>query len=243
MAIPTTYAPYPDLPVVAADVHELLKERKAQLRHTAYDIGAAYGIIVDPVVGTGTLPEELDRLFEQYDADLLIMGMSGASLTRKILGSNTISVLQRARYPVLVVPAESKYKKIEKILFACDYNEIATYNRLSFLKELALSYHASIQILHINHIHGLSLVGEAVSTYKPVKLEKLLRGIKHSYNEIPHKDIVEGIEEGVKNYDADLLIMVPRKSDFWDRLWGRSTTREMALLAHIPLLTLPNPIE
>ena len=52
--------------------------------------------------------------------------------------------------------------------------------------------------------------------------------------------VVDGIEREIRETKADLLVMVPHKLNFWESLFHQSTTRSMALRAHIPILVLPN---
>jgi nucleotide-binding universal stress UspA family protein len=68
-----------------------------------------------------------------------------------------------------------------------------------------------------------------------------LQGISHDYIFIEEENALKGIEAGIDEFQADLLVMVPQKHGFWDTVMNRSTTRKIALHTHIPLLALPNP--
>lgn len=227
------------------DNQKLVADNKARLEKIAQETSSTYGVPVEALSRTTLLLDDLEDLCKQYEDPLVVVGMRGESLERKIFGSMTSSVLREGKYPVLVVPAEAGFRDIAKILFACDYGSLSVLNQLRPLKDLALTFRARLQILHIEQ--RLALAEEEPSGTKKSKrpdgpkLESIFRGIRHTYKEVESEDIIEGIEKGIKEYHADMLVMVPHKLGFWDYMLNRSNTRTMALRTHIPLLALPNP--
>ncbi len=224
------------------DLQEFIAENKARLTKIAEETAKNYEVKVEAQSGTSLLQDELDALCHQYPEPLVVVGMRGNSLERKIFGSITTSVVRRGKYPVLVVPAEAHFQDIAKILFAYDYHTLKDTNLLSPLKKLAQHFRAQIQVLHLMQTPALTFMEEDIpfTIKKGPSLEKIFRGIKHNYKELETEDIVGGIEKGIEEYGADLLVMVPHKPGFWDNILNRSKTRKMALKTHIPLLALPN---
>jgi len=58
---------------------------------------------VDYVLRHGSPHDEILRVAEERDADLIIMGARGAGLTASPWGSVSSGVVREARFPVLVV--------------------------------------------------------------------------------------------------------------------------------------------
>lgn len=234
LPIPASTPPFP-----VPDIHELMAINKARLEQLAAGITHTYGIIVESVSITGSFREELDEVVQRFDAALVIMGMRTGSLSRSLFGSATTAIIRHGRFPVLVVPDNARFQGIAKILFACDFNSLKGNNQLDMLQALAQTFKARVQVFHVEQEEEeLVPAGKAPDT---PKLERILRGIKHTYRNLQEVEVVDGIEQGIQDYMPDLLVMVPNKPDFLDRLLNLSNTRKMVLQTHVPLLTIPNP--
>jgi hypothetical protein len=71
-------------------------------------------------------------------------------------------------------------------------------------------------------------------------IDKTFTGINYYYKNIQSREIINAIQEEVKETKADLLIMAPYKYGFWDCMVHRSKTRMMASGNNVPLLSLPS---
>lgn len=234
-AIPTAPAP-----LALPAIEELLAENAARLQAVGERIAKQHDVEVECQTTTGILKEELDKLVNRRRADLVIMGMRGASLSRSLFGSITTAVLYHAHYPVLVVPEYASYQGLCRILFAHQYKYLLQAHQLDLLADIARTYNAQIQLLHVESLEEEPELWGGTATEKGATMEQLLRGIRHSYKFIRDDDVVKGIERGIAESEADLLVMVPHKADFWDTVLNRSNTRKMALHTSIPLLALPS---
>lgn len=221
-------------------IQESLAEDQARLEELATQITNEYGVPAEAQCSVSPLIEHLGTLGSQYDESLVVMGMRSKSFGLKLFGSVTTSVLSEGKYPVLVVPAGAQYRGIAKILFACDYNSLSILHQLTYLRDLALKSKARIQILHIVEQPDMVMAGHHPEHRGGPKLEQVFRGVKHSYKEVALEDVIEGIEKGVQEFEADILTMVPHKAGFMDYLLNRSHTRKIAFRTHVPLLALPN---
>ena len=86
--------------------------------------------------------------------DLIVMGLSGKNaLTRLIIGSNTIKIIQELKYPVLAIPSKAEFIPIHKIGFACDYQKIKQATPVSLLKKNVTDSNAYLYVLNINSIN------------------------------------------------------------------------------------------
>jgi nucleotide-binding universal stress UspA family protein len=102
-----------------------------------------------PAVSAGTM---ITGYTSEYDIDLIIMGTHGRrGLGHLLLGSITEEVVRSASCPVLTI-RESKdlqpAEKLEHILVPIDFSEHSKKS-LVYAKELAASYGARLQLLHI----------------------------------------------------------------------------------------------
>lgn len=221
-----------------AAVEELVNEKKAQLELLSCQMANKYRIETDWSCSFGNVCFELDEQVKKYQADVVVMGMGGDSLERKLFGNSTTTLIRHAKFPVLVVPGDIDLKEVDRVLFACDLNCRFSLQSLKMLNEMAHSLHAQVQVLHIESVKkeesSLEAVGDA-----PAWSESVI-DVEHSHKEIESNNVIKGIETGVKEFNADLLVMVPQRYGFWNNLIHKSKTCEMAARTRVPLLSIPN---
>ena len=223
-------------------VYKMLAENKKRLEKLTSRISIDNEIWVEYISNISYVAEELEKQVKRLQADLVVMGMRNDCLDRKLFGSTTTSVIRHAKFPVLIIPEGVSFLGFKKFLFACDYSFLPKAPQLRLLKELASMFKSEIQFLHIDNIEKEpeSLKqSPPEGTTKTLLLEETFNGLTHSYREIKNHSIKEGIKRGIRDFQADLLIMTPHKTGFFDFIFNRSITRKMALTTNIPLLTLP----
>ncbi len=93
---------------------------------------------------------EINRVAKDFKADLIVMGSHGASGLKEVfVGSNTEKVVRTSDTPVLVVKNRLQSLKIDKVVFACDFNMdfiIPFKNAWNFFEKLG----AEFQVVFIN---------------------------------------------------------------------------------------------
>lgn len=225
----------------ATGVTELLKENKLKLKLQASSITKQYGIETEVITNISYVAEEVERLALKLKADLVVMGMRGKNAEPGFFGSVTTFVIGQGTLPVLVVPEEAGYKGIERILFACDTHCLAPENRLPLLREMAQIFRAKVEVLQVHKLGAPAEVAEVNEFAGPSGMEEILDGVVHDYRDISDDHILGGIDRGVREFEADMLVMVPHHTGFWNTLFNRSKTRKMAMLTEVPLLSIPNP--
>jgi nucleotide-binding universal stress UspA family protein len=236
LATPSSSAPF-SMPTV----DELIRLNNQRLTLIGEILAETYGLDIEAVTTTSLFMDGLLKQVRKQKADLVVMGMRGSSLTTKLFGSTSSAVIKEAKFPVLIVPEDASFYGIRRILFACDYQYLTRNSNLTPIQDLATTLKARVQILHVEKIDS-PLDGPLM---KPVKknrpdMEALLQGIKHEYKFLRETNIALGIEKGIEDYNADLLVMVPHKMKFWESIFTPSITRKLAMHAHIPMLALPN---
>jgi len=237
------------LPVHASNAHlsgeaydSIIANNKARLEALAYKTADKFSVEVECNVTMSPFISELDHLVLTSNAELVILGMHDNDWTDKLLGNTATAVIHIASYPVMIIPEKASFKGIKKILFA--YNEASIKrNELPLLKELSSIFDAQIKVYHVSRKRELAFTGEQGTAIANDTIEMVLHEVEHSYDGVSEEDVVEGIEKGVKEFEADMLVMVPFRPHFWDGLTYKSKTRKMSLKTVVPLLVLPNPVK
>jgi len=108
------------------------------------------GIALEMTVQNYKRFHEIDDVANDFNASLIIMGSHGATGFKEIfVGSNTEKVVRTSRVPVLVIKKKPSKFKLDKVVFACDFNLdfIESFKRASnFFKELNVQF----QVVYIN---------------------------------------------------------------------------------------------
>jgi nucleotide-binding universal stress UspA family protein len=185
----------------------------------------------------GELSFVINGISERENIDFVVMGTKGASGLKKFFaGSNTAAVVASVKCPVLAIPEKVNYKPPVRIAFAADYEELENHYILSPLSDLCRQYGSELMIVNIQPEGELINADHAVSG---IALHNVWEDISHDFFTIENSDIAEALSGFIEENDADLLVMVARQRNFFNRIFRSSVTRQMSMLAKVPLLVLP----
>lgn len=207
----------------AEDKYSKLKQEIPELNkpEVTFDIKLAF--VLDAIL----------KCVEEEDPDLVIMGTKGSSgLNEVIFGSNTSGVIKASKVPVIAVPDTFKEGHISRITLAMDYKEVDNISTLDIIKRLSNQYNAPVDIVHIE-------VGDEESLNAVNNIAKFFEDIDHEFHVIDQDNITDGINEFLSKSNSDLLAMLPRKHNLFERLFSRSITTRMAHHTKVPLLAIP----
>lgn len=206
------------------DCAKLISEVKAENK----------GIIITSQVIKGYPVEKVVTNYTRHnDIDLIVMGTKGATgLKKLILGSNAAAVIDKSDIPVIAVPEFARFKSLKDIIYATDIANIK--NELKTVVSFAKDFNATVHILHI-----VSPAQETKLDIKQTvtKLTKALNYRKITFTVSLNEDDTEGINEYVLKQKADMLAMFTHELTFFEKVFNKSVTRQIAFLSNVPLLT------
>ena len=193
---------------------------------------------VDIVVETGLVNYKLNKLSKDKACDLLIMGIDNEQnfVKEHLLGSSSIDEARDFRIPVLIVPKSSESKKINSIAYACDYNyNFVDSTSLIQVKYFVNVFNAKLKIVHVlEPNHELNLA----EAEKDKFIEQKLEHTEHQTFFVYEKSASEGITNFVHEHDVDMIIVEPQHRNFFNRLFHKSTTKELAFHLNKPILAI-----
>jgi nucleotide-binding universal stress UspA family protein len=232
--------PIPDLPssLPQVDPSELRQVSLEGLAKMKQDLQALVpvGAVLETRAENNLLAANIDDVAKEEMADIIVMGITGSGKLEEILvGSNTIDVVKNTSFPVIIVPAETTFKPVNKILFACDLKKVSTNTPIAPLRNLLDIFGAELHVLNIDR-EGKGLGADI--PLESLMLDNLLTGYKPVYHFIDHDNIVEGIMEFADKVEADLILTIPRKHGLFDGLFRRSRTAKLAFHTRIPMLAI-----
>lgn len=216
----------------ASAVKEMIAYNNAILQRKADDLATEFGIEVHCESSMMELDEELDKAIEKHKADLVVMGMAPSSLSQDLFGNTTTSAIAKLKFPVLAIPAGVSFKGIKKILFACDILRGVEQEILNKIKTFAMGVGAQVEVFSVQNKL------KALTAEHTARIDEGLQDIDYAYKNVVSTKVIQAIEDEVKAFEADILIMVPHKYSFWSSLVHQSKTRIMASRSEIPLLSI-----
>lgn len=105
---------------------------------------------VKTLITKGTPVEEIAEVAKTEGVALVVMGTLGASGIEEVfLGSNTASVIQDVRCPVLAIPEKATFSGFQSMVYA-SVQDAEDEHVLSLLLGLSALFGGSIEYLHIS---------------------------------------------------------------------------------------------
>lgn len=222
----------PPLEEIEADCLKELEKLKKHLLNKYED-----DLEIECLCKTGFITDSICETADEYKAELVVVGMQGAGfITEKIIGSNTTTLIQKSKIPVLAIDNHAHFKSIENILFASDYEELENKDVLAPLIDLAIAFHANLHILHVENRKEKSQT--ITKTVEGIKLNRYFEKVPHEFHFIESEDVLTGINKFIKKTPVDMIVMIPRSHSFIDKLINEPHSKQMAFHTHLPLLTI-----
>lgn len=228
-----------EVPVILISDKELQEGSEIQLNKLKENIDhiTSGSIKVYTETRPGDLADELEDLCEQIKPFAIIMGKSGSSELENILfGSSTLKVIRHLKWPVIAVPTGKEYGHgIKKVGFACDYRQVVQTTPTQLIRDFVNQFNAGFYVLNVDYEnrHFTPDVPE-----QSALLHKLLEGLQPVYDFIEDADIEDGINNFGEKNNLDLIITIPKKHKLLDNLFEKSSTNQLLVQSHIPLMCI-----
>jgi nucleotide-binding universal stress UspA family protein len=230
--------PTAEMPIMVISPGELEKDNLLRLDHLRNDLMKKHGrkVHVECITTPGFAGEEITDAAKGSHADLIVMGISGSgSLVHALLGSVPTNMLPDLNIPMLVIPEQLSYKKPEKLIFACDYSGRISQKALLQLRNFVKSIQAHVCIVDVKTPGGMT---DPDKESESALVEDALKDVIHSVHASVNKDVVAGLIGFQEKHAADVMVMIPHRHSFLDRIFNTPHTREMVFKSTIPVLAL-----
>lgn len=234
--------PPPDSLVTPISYSELREESLKQLKKMAdFELRAnkeytELEIQYETILGDTA--NEIINASKKHAAELIVMGTHGASgILRNVFGTNTARVITKTLCPIFVIPEAGKFNGLEKLTFAVDFSEIYNNSSLKWLLEFASIFNSKIDLLNVINKPEQKVVMEC--EIERINLLKIFEQIQHSFHIVLNENIPQAIEYFINETHSHALVTIPHKHNFFEFLFNKSISRELAFHLKKPLLCLP----
>jgi nucleotide-binding universal stress UspA family protein len=184
-----------------------------------------------------SLTDNLTRYVRHHGADLVVMGLTGASRIEQLLmGSNALNMAHSAVCPVLIIPPQATYKGVKNIMFATDMHNVKQTTPVKALRSVLSTFNAKLHVVNVDSEHYVELTEE----YKTERaaLVSLLEGFDPEFYFIRIADFLDAVQTFVEDKKIDIIITVPRRHSFLTSLFKPSHTKKLLYHTITPLVAL-----
>ena len=218
-------------------VEYLQKESKVLLEQTVNDLKTDYpNHKITPLSMHGSLYPVINALAKRGDADLVVVGTRGASQVQNFfLGSNTMDVMRNCELPTVIVPKDYQYSPVHSIALALDYKPLETANILEPIMHVADLKDANVKAFHIEQ-NAMEVLTETPTMVK--QLQDSYSRFDTECDTVKNDNVAAGIGSYMEDSKSDVLAIVARKHNFIERLFQKSITKEVGLLASFPMFVV-----
>jgi nucleotide-binding universal stress UspA family protein len=180
----------------------------------------------------GDLIYNIKNAVKDENIDFIVMGTSGATGWESFfIGSNTGAVVTTVDVPVLSVPIEAQFTKIETIGFTTRFRDKDKAALRQVIK-IAKKTHAVVKCLYVKT--SKSDVSEATISQWKTEFEN--EPIKFSI--VTSDNVKETILDFVSHKNIDILAMITHKRNFFSELFNPSLTQKMTNISIVPVLAM-----
>ena len=184
----------------------------------------------------GDVLHAIKFISEELDNVAVVIGAKGMSAMEEIfIGSNTSEIVKEADAPVFVIPENVVYKEVEKVALAIDFQDNLNANTLNPLKGLLVNKKAVLRVFYIEDEDAN--IAEEQQNKVIIDLEsKLNQNIE--VIKINEEDPLSGVQKFIHSHKIDCLVTINRKKSFFESLFHKSFSKQIALHTDTPLLVL-----
>ncbi|MFN6037962.1 MAG: universal stress protein [Bacteroidota bacterium] len=173
--------------------------------------------------------------------DLVIMGIHETNaLDEFLMGSTCERIIDDNLCPVLIIPIKSNYKRINKISFASDFQEIDITQIGKTLRKICNMFKCKLELIHAVEANEIKFkdINENIQ-----KLTEELLPVKARLSEPETQKIANAIEKEILKNRSQWLVLVHKKYGFLKELFHKSVIKKLISESDIPVMVLNNKTE
>jgi nucleotide-binding universal stress UspA family protein len=193
---------------------------------------------IDTISGDKSLDVAIPEIIRERNIDMVVSGIeSFGKTTDHSSGTKAIKIALDLQVPVLIIPADAAYQRIETLLLSCDLKNVARSVPKDKLANLLKELGARLLVVNIDfenrHYYPDTLIEQS-------ELHQALDATGAEYFYIEHKDIVHGIIEFADEKKVQMIITIPKEHGVFDRLFHPGVTKKLASVSPLPIMLIHN---
>jgi len=184
----------------------------------------------------GSSVNSILRVARTKGINLIVMGTTGASgLKEVVMGSVAAGVIQESLVPVLAIPSNYVFRKPKNILLAADLKSNIDAEHLTMLKSIADAANGKITVVTVESDDDDISMDDVEQGYN---MHVQLENIEHAFEVVENEDVELALSLFANANGMDMIVTIPRKSNWFQRLLNPSISRKLAQHQQRPVLAL-----
>ncbi len=168
--------------------------------------------------------------------DIIVMGTKGASgLQKIIIGSNAGNVITKVQCTTLVVPENAKFSSLNEVAFPTDFALNYSIKTLLPISEVLETYNSILRVMHVSK-KGTSLNTDQKKNKELI--EDYFSDYNHTFHFLTNKKVEQAIQCFVESRDIDMITMVAKNLNYFQRVLFLPTVEEITYHTDVPFLVL-----
>ena len=193
--------------------------------------------LIMPVCDEGNTADAILSIAQEKKADFIVVGMKGNGKGfRKIFGSTATALAKKTNIPVIVVPEFAKYKSPRNIVFATEDIIASEKNLQESLNLISKLFKSKLNVVSVVKNEDEQPGVQQNATHHS---DKVAYTFDTSFEYLVDADVKHALNDFIKSHHCNMLVMMPHKYDWVERLFKKSETKNMIFHSHVPLLVLP----
>jgi nucleotide-binding universal stress UspA family protein len=208
------------------------------LRNLEIELHEISTVRIEYVAEEGSsLVDSIERYVRYNGINFVIMGITGSTKLEQIfIGSNALNMARQGICPVIIVPPDAKFKKIQNVMLLSDFKNVKSTTPVAQIKQILDSFKPNLHIVNVDSEHYIQLTED----YKRERdwMEKTFEDYKPEFYFIRLYDFLDATSNFTVDQNIDLIVTVPRKHSFLSGLYKTSHTKKLAYHSHIPVAAI-----
>ena len=228
---------------VEMNINERVSESTMTLEQTCNEINELFHIrsTYQIIATSESLAKSITA--DANENNIIVMGTNGVDdMIQFFFGTNTYHIIKKAKCHVLMVPENSSYGSISKIVFAWSYETSSTavilmLNDLISVFNPKIIFTPTVTFLHVSN--DFSPV--AKETFHILKKEidsEIKKKIKIEFEQFVADDIPDSINRYMSKSKSDILMMAVQDRGLIGNIFHRSVTKKLTETAEYPILVM-----
>lgn len=222
---------------ITVDPQELKEDAENDIKKLADELihVTSHKVNIIPIVRMGSFLEELAELCDNVKPYAVVIGSKGSTgAERLFFGSNAVHVMKHLTWPLIAIPPGVKFSSVKKIGLACDFDHVVETTPIDEIEILVKDFNAELHILNISQQNEY----DPELIYESGMMQEMLASLKPNYHFITNKNTDDAIMEFAEKNNVDLLIVLPKQHNLFDKLTHKSHTKYLVLHSHVPVMAL-----
>ena len=193
--------------------------------------------LIEIMCDEGEAADTIVTIAKEKKIDFIIAGMKGTGKnSRKIFGTTAAALTRSTNVPLVLVPENAEYKNPSTIVFASDLGLDTDLHVLDSLEDIVHFFEPKLYVVTVlknKHEEWF----EVLNTHQTLK--KAAETFDERFDYPIDIDITNALNSFIEKHEADMLMMMPHRQEWLERIFRKSETNDNIFHTHVPVLILP----